>query len=405
MDDDDAFCRRVWMDAYIAALQQNSPKKPPPKPKIDPKSPVQQCCKANLVVRVSDDQGNPIDNAIVNVDGRGSLTTDKQGYADFGEVNPGTYHITAGKDHYSPGPSLMIGPSEITQYVPGCTTTVAQLGLVPACKSIYLTKPFLIAQATDSTIRPVVNQPVNDDVMNGAPLAFGQDVTHSSGRAAPGGESVGTTASDLDAKMRLLLGEFAAGDKTGMAKRLFDAFLAKNTSVVVFTDPALDKAISTHSNFLSFADRTLSAPGTPAPARMRIHQALKAAGWDVNNVTPITDLGVPAFNLGSKIRGTEDFDNGLGLMINGVQYVLVFVEEYEYHSCLEEYKIKLKFVLYDVFGLDDDDLDEFGASSDRFIHSKAAIGITAWWQLQHQFNFAPLLTRGVVEKEFTVSTK
>ncbi|MFO1497766.1 MAG: carboxypeptidase-like regulatory domain-containing protein [Verrucomicrobiota bacterium] len=406
MEADDAFCRRVWMDAYIEARRKTS-KKQPPKPKVDPKDPVLPCEKANLVVRVSDDKDGPVERATVVVDGLGSLETNADGYADFGEVNPGSYHITAEKAHHSPGAGQVHGPTETTKDVPRCTTTLARLTLVQTCKSIYLKKPFLIAQATDKYLSPTVSQPVNDDILYGAPLGFGQDITHATGRTAPGGESVGTTASALDAKMRRLLGEFAANDKTGMAKRLLDDFLSKKSSIVVFSDPSLDAAISTHTNFVSFANRAVSAPGTPGAdkSKTRIHQALQAAGWDVNAVKPITDLGVPAFNIGSKVRGTDDFGNGLGVMINGVQYVVVYVEEYEYHSCTEEYRIKLKFALYDVFGLDDDDLREFGAADDSFYHSTAAIGITAWWQLQHQFDYAPLLTRGVVELEYNVSTK
>ena len=96
--------------------------------------------------------------------------------------------------------------------------------------------------------------------------------------------------------------------------------------------------------------------------------------------------------------------NGLFLMINGVAYVFVYVQAYEYHSCTEEYTIKLKFALYDVFGLDDVDLNRFGADTD-WSTSDTAMGITAWWQLQHQFGYVPLITRAVVERDFTVSTR
>jgi hypothetical protein len=407
MDDEDAFCRRVWMDAYLEALSKKTGKKPPPKPKVDPKDPIKRCEAAQLAVRVTDGAGGPVADATVTVDGlRRTLTTDKDGLADFGSIPPAIYTITAEKDHHSPSAGASHGPSGVTEDVPACATTVAEVQLVPTCTSIYLKRPFLIAQATDATLRPSVFQPVNDDIFLGAPVPFGQDVAHSTGRAAPDGQSVATTQAALESKMRLLLGEFAANDTTGMAKRLFDSFLARNSSVLVFTDSALDSAISKHPNFVAFADRTVSAPGTPGanPARIRIDQALQAARWDINRLSAITDLGVPAFNIGSKIRGTEDFGNGLGVMINGVQYVFVFVQAYEYHSCTEEYKIKLKFALYDVFGLDDDDLAEFGADSDSVLSSTAAKGITAWWQLQHQFDFAPLLTRGVVELDFTVST-
>ncbi|TVR60425.1 MAG: hypothetical protein EA420_14215 [Candidatus Competibacteraceae bacterium] len=111
-------------------------------------------------------------------------------------------------------------------------------------------------------------------------------------------------------------------------------------------------------------------------------------------------LGVPAFNLGSKAFSTKDFNNGLGLMINGVQYVYVVATHYNYDSVTKKYCITLKFIFYDVFGLDDDDLKEFGASSDSVFSSSAAIGITAWWQLQHQHGYAPLVTRIVLERTY-----
>ena len=40
--------------------------------------------------------------------------------------------------------------------------------------------------------------------------------------------------------------------------------------------------------------------------------------------------------------------------------------------------IGLRFIFYDVFGLDDDDLSEYGASSTS--SNPAAVGITAWWR-------------------------
>jgi hypothetical protein len=86
---------------------------------------------------------------------------------------------------------------------------------------------------------------------------------------------------------------------------------------------------------------------------------------------------VPAFNQGSPAWHTGDFSNGL------------------------EYSIKLEYVFYDVFGLDDDDLKEYGADG-GWVESDAAQGITAWWQLQHQHGYAPLITRIAFEREFRV---
>jgi hypothetical protein len=107
-----------------------------------------------------------------------------------------------------------------------------------------------------------------------------------------------------------------------------------------------------------------------------------------------TDLGVPAFNIGSKAFSTQDFANGLGLN----QWCATTATTPK----AMQYRIVLKYIFYDVFGLDDKDLRRFGAASDSFVYSKAAIAITAWWQLQHQHGYAPLVTRIILEKTFEV---
>jgi len=37
---------------------------------------------------------------------------------------------------------------------------------------------------------------------------------------------------------------------------------------------------------------------------------------------------------------------------------------------------------------------------DSMFSSSAAIGITAWWQLQHQHGYAPLVTRIILDKTY-----
>jgi hypothetical protein len=98
---------------------------------------------------------------------------------------------------------------------------------------------------------------------------------------------------------------------------------------------------------------------------------------------------------------TGDFNNGLGVMINGVQHAIVVAKAYHLDRTKNEYSIKLEYVFYDVFGLDADDLKEYGADG-GWGDSDAAQGITAWWQLQHQHGYAPLITRIAFEEEFTV---
>jgi len=51
MSDDDYYCRRMWMDAYLEALARKKAKKVPPKIAIDPEEAIVPCPKANLIVR------------------------------------------------------------------------------------------------------------------------------------------------------------------------------------------------------------------------------------------------------------------------------------------------------------------------------------------------------------------
>src|SRR4029077_17888898 len=106
--------------------------------------------------------------------------------------------------------------------------------------------------------------------------------------------------------------------------------LAKQPAVTYFDDADLNAAAAAHSNIKFFCGAALSAPNTPfqAAGKTRIHQALKQANWDITKLIAPTDLGVPAFNKGSKMQSTEDFGNGLGLMINGVQHVYVVATHY-----------------------------------------------------------------------------
>ncbi|MBZ4371904.1 hypothetical protein [Corallococcus sp. AS-1-6] len=169
-----------------------------------------------------------------------------------------------------------------------------------------------------------------------------------------------------------------------------------------WSDTGLTADAQAHPNITTFVHRALSAPNSPerTAGQVRIHQALEKAGWDINALTPVTGLGVPAFNDGSPALHTGDFSNGLGVMINGIQHVIVVAKEYRLDRARSEYLIKLEYVFYDVFGLDDDDLREYGA--DGGLDSNASQGITAWWQLQFQHGYAPLITRIAFEREFRV---
>lgn len=267
------------------------------------------------------------------------------------------------------------------------------------CVCHDLARPLLMATAVDGAIAHRVTVPTAAD----GDLRLGQDATFGAVAAPTETRAAEAMAADERAQrdaMYRLLDVFAGGDTEGMARRLFDAFLSKKASVEVYSDAALDRAVASHPNFLSFSERALNGPGMEgySAARMRIHQALRDVGWDINQVSTVTGLGVPAFNLGNKALQSGDFSTGLGVMMNGVQYVFVYVTAYHYDSCAKQYSITLRYVLYDVFGLDDDDVAEYGGW-----FFDATRGITAWGRLQHEFGYAPLLTRAEASRSFTVA--
>jgi hypothetical protein len=272
--------------------------------------------------------------------------------------------------------------------------------------------PKVVAIATDEKVSTGTH-PFPDRTLPVPVPKYGQDLTFGVGRRAPNGEDVGSTEAELKSKMEKLLVVFANGDDTGMASRLFKRFLAKQSQVTYFDDPDLTAAADDHKNIDHFCRAAWGGPSAtrgipPDPGTTRIHQALKAANWDINKLVAPTDLDPPAFDRGSLFWRTKDWNNGLHLMINGVQHVYVIATHYVYNKDLSTYLICLTYVFYDVFGLDDDDLKEYGTDNTHWYETVfgsmwdqwARPGITAWWQLQHQHAYAPLVTRIVLQRTF-----
>lgn len=234
-------------------------------------------------------------------------------------------------------------------------------------------------------------------------LDFGADITSGTGGKLPAGEAVSSVESDLRSAIMALPKSFATTNNA-MATGEFKAFLMKKGAPEVYSDPALDKVVEADDNFLAFSDFVLNAPGLAhqGAGRLRLHQALQRHGWNINVVPPLTGLGVLAFNSGSAAPWgvSGDHANGLTIMIDAVAHALVYVTDYSYSSAMGKYNVELLFELYDAFGLEDEDIKTYGYKAkllNRFEENK---GFTAWWQLQHQFGYAPLVTKVSVKRRF-----
>lgn len=425
---EDAEGRRAWVEEYRRRLAEKQadvdsdeddendvPDSEVDDP-LDPFSPCIGCCPTDFVytvgpITIREEESTTLtaqDLSPLPGFGLGSYTwtTTGGGLTLEGAVGPlqtlegETVTVLADQELNAPLTGEVV---EVTRTQPNCAPITRQTTIfIKKCKLFHLAQPKIVAIATDGYLTPISSNSTRDPLLPGGHiLDFGADLNHGSGRGQPHGVSVGTTTALLISKMDKLLSIFASGDTAGKARRLFNDFQRPQSAVGFWSDNALTSAAQVHPNIRSFVRNALAAHRTTGS--IRIHQALRNASWDINSIVPPKDLGVPAFNEGSKVFSTEDFDNGLGLMINGIQHVIVVAKDYHYNRCDKEYYIKLEYVFYDVFGLDDEDLEEFGA--DGGYDTDASEGITAWWQLQHQHNYAPLITRIAFEEEFTIPAK
>jgi hypothetical protein len=233
-------------------------------------------------------------------------------------------------------------------------------------------------------------------------LDFGNDITFGVGGKLPFGEEVSSVETDL---RTIILALPRTYDTTTKATNEFNEFLKKNTSPQLYSDPALDTTVASDDNFIAFSDFTVNAPslGHYDPSRIRLHQALKMNGWNINKVVELVGLGVLAFNAGNPypIINSGEHANGLTIMIDTVAHTLVFVKDYSYSASRGKYDIELVYELYDAFGLDDDDMAKAGYKSKLVNRLEENRGFTAWWQLQHQFAYAPLVTKVSITRRFT----
>jgi hypothetical protein len=83
--------------------------------------------KSTLVVRVTDFRGQPVKFADVTVSGLGTLTTRKDGLANFEEVEAGSYNVSATKEGYRPGPEQAVGPAKASQTISAGASVVVTL--------------------------------------------------------------------------------------------------------------------------------------------------------------------------------------------------------------------------------------------------------------------------------------
>lgn len=167
-----------------------------------------------------------------------------------------------------------------------------------------------------------------------------------------------------------------------------------------YENKALNNVISKDSNFTSFKNAVA----------YKILIKLKQVNWDLSKIkeNELVRFDNVAFNTDT------NHDDGLTILIDAVEHIEVYIEEYKLYPNNKFY-LKLKFVLYDTFGLDLEDIKKFGKrnstsgwrhltdwnnkTSRIYVQNNYGLGFTSWWVLQHRFNRKPFITKVTLLQE------
>lgn len=82
--------------------------------------------------------------------------------------------------------------------------------------------------------------------------------------------------------------------------------------------------------------------------------------------------------------------DGLGITIHGVSYVEIRLIKFEKNPNNGNYHVKLSVELFDNFGLGEEDVSV--ANPFKQYYKLFTTGFTAWYLLQHKFDYKPLRT-------------
>lgn len=169
-----------------------------------------------------------------------------------------------------------------------------------------------------------------------------------------------------------------------------------------YENQILNRVISKDSNF-DFFKKAVT---------YKILIKLKKINWNLSNIkeNDLVRFDNVAFN--------QDINrkDGLTILIDAVEHIEVYIVDYKkLHE--EKYKLTLKFVLYDTFGLDLEDLKKYGKRNESnpgryfldwedgntskriYIQNNYGLGFSSWWILQHRFNRKPFTTKATILQE------
>ena len=175
-----------------------------------------------------------------------------------------------------------------------------------------------------------------------------------------------------------------------------------------YENSILNNLVKKDSNFNSFKKAVA----------YKIFIKLKSVNWDLNEIkeNDLVRFDNVAFN------SNANHDDGLTILIDAVEHIEVFISEFKSESD-GKIHMKLKYVLYDTFGLDLEDLKKFGKRNNNkgnrylldwdegnstkriYIQNNYGLGFSSWWILQHKYNCKPFITKVSIIDEVDFNKK
>jgi hypothetical protein len=156
-----------------------------------------------------------------------------------------------------------------------------------------------------------------------------------------------------------------------------------------FSDPELTYTAKKDSSFIDFKEKTIPE---------LIHHLKKQP---IDNKMPVASIDRFAYN------SLDNFTDGLLITIDQVSYIEVYLDAI--HLDTTPKTVDLRYVLYDTYGLDDEDLKKYGLLANnedgraaspskdsfkkKFVSTAFGSMFNAWWLLQYQHDCVPFVTK------------
>lgn len=201
----------------------------------------------------------------------------------------------------------------------------------------------------------------------------------------------GVDVYDYELKWRELMWIFSSGDMVNVAQDMVDCFLSGNGGT--YSNEILTQKARNHEDSERYIDETTKIIND----------------WIKDNNGNISGLEYNASNRSSSVMVSnmtnnvkpptyEDKFSGLGICVDGTYGNQFEITSYKFDGVNYEYTIK--YTIYDVFGLDENDISD----EDRLMDFGILAGFRAWYILQHYDeyggNYKPFIT--YIEFEETI---